>query len=124
MDRNDAVKNIAMYYAMLVKYSRDVPEGIHDKILEYIINEDEELPVGLQPFKDHVIQLKRCIEIHARYVLPIPGDMRESIEDKFDEIGEDKFVEWFRKQDYKDFTPVEQSLNQTALFQEDMKDGA
>lgn len=124
MDRNDAVKNIAMFFAMVVKYSRDVSYSINSQIIDYVDSEHDELPVGLQPYKDHVVQFKKIVEVHEKYILPIPRDMQEQIQDKFDEIGEDKFVEWFRKQEYTGFTSVEESLAQTGMFEEEMKDGA
>ncbi len=116
MDKYDAVKNIAMFYAMLLKYSRETPYQVQVQIHDYINSESNEIPVGLQPFKKNIIQFKKCIEANIRYVNEIPDEIKKPIEDKFDEIGEDKFVEWFRKQGYKEFTPIDKSLEQEEMF--------
>ena len=62
MDKHDAVKNISMFYAMLLKYSRETPYSVQMQILDYIDSETTEIPVGLQPFKKNIIQLRKCIE--------------------------------------------------------------
>ena len=101
---------------MLLKYSRETPYEVQVQILDYIDSETTEIPVGLQPFKKNIIQIRKCIEANTRYVNDIPKEIREAIQDKFDEIGEDQFVEWFRKQDYTELTPIEQSVEQEEMF--------
>jgi hypothetical protein len=115
MDRTDAVKNVAMYYAMMIKYSRDTPSTVHDQMIDYF-DSDEKIPVGLIPFKDNIIQLKKCIQAYEMYVMPIPEEMREDVESQFEDIGEEKFVEWFREQKYKEFTSIEDESKQEELI--------
>lgn len=115
MDRTDAVKNVAMYYAMMIKYSRDTPATVHDQMIDYI-DDDKKIPVGLIPFKDNIKQLKKCIQAYEMYVMPIPEETREDVESQFEDIGEEKFVEWFRKQGYKEFAHIEDESEQRELM--------
>ena len=88
-----------MVMATGLKFLRDTPDKVRGKIVDHVLHneENEPLPVSLQPYKASINALKQHekaveLSISDEYT----DEEKDEVNKEFDDISEDEFVDLYR----------------------------
>lgn len=99
MPTNTYRDRVIMMLATGFKFLRDTPDSVRSKIIDHVLYNDEnkELPVSLQPFKENIKMLKQ----HEKATMMVAScnatnDEIDLVDKEFDDITEDDFIDLYK----------------------------
>jgi hypothetical protein len=101
MNKIQARRIYSLWLATSIKFMSITPVEILDEVIEYCEESDPPpLPVSLQPYQESIKMCRNMLTMisHVTLLKDQFRQMYDELTEEFDEMNEETFIEWYRKQ--------------------------
>ena len=84
--------------ALGLKFHRDTPENVRNKIIDFANCDDSSLPVGLQPYQELLDIYEKYLHVARKFNYIYEQDREGTVKliQEFMDMSEEEFVDWYR----------------------------